>query len=164
MMYPSAILLIQFFGTPWDPESVYEDHNPANHVLNWKTPQLVIHSSRDYRLTESEGLSAFTALQRRGFVSFGIVVDCSIPSRLLIFRNEGHWVSSPKNSLKWHEEVLGWITKWTSHPHAVDNVKKQGDVEVVESQQALKSGAQSDSTNNDPKIQDNEFIIQAANY
>ena len=74
----------------------------------------------DYRLTESEGLAAFTALQRQGYIPQKST-NCRIPSKLVIFRNENHWVLNPKNSLKWHEEVIGWITKWTSHPHAADS-------------------------------------------
>jgi len=73
----------------------------------------------DYRLPEAEGLAAFNALQRLGYISLIFASHHSIPSKLLIFRDENHWVLKPKNSLKWHEEVLGWITKWTSHPHAV---------------------------------------------
>lgn len=75
----------------------------------------------DYRLTESEGLSAFTALQRQGYHLVNLLTDDRIPSRLVIFRKENHFVLDPKNSLKWHEEVIGWITKWTSHPHVVED-------------------------------------------
>ncbi|CAD6896445.1 unnamed protein product, partial [Tilletia laevis] len=56
----------EFGGVPWEVPEQYERWNPQGHVANWKTPQLIIHGGRDYRLTESEGLSAFNALQRRG--------------------------------------------------------------------------------------------------
>ena len=81
----------------------------------------------DYRLTESEGLSAFTALQRRG-----------IPSKLVIFRNENHWVLNPRSSLKWHEEVLSWITKWTSHPHAQAETQEGKGGQDAENEETVK--------------------------
>ena len=93
-----------FLGVPWDPKAreCYEKWNPANFVENWATPQLIIHGSKDYRLTEGEGLAAFNVLQRRG-----------IKSRLLIFKSENHWVLNPENSKLWHETVLGWIEEHT---------------------------------------------------
>ncbi|KDN41730.1 hypothetical protein RSAG8_07261, partial [Rhizoctonia solani AG-8 WAC10335] len=75
--------------------------NPVNRVSHWSTPQLVIHGSRDYRLAETEGLSVFNALQSRG-----------IPSRIVIFPDENHWVIKPGNSLKWHYEVFRWFDEW----------------------------------------------------
>ncbi|KAN0065808.1 Dipeptidyl-peptidase 5 [Thecaphora frezii] len=92
----------EFGGTPWSNAAGYSQWSPSNHAGNWKTPQLVIHGGRDYRLTESEGLSAFNTLQRRG-----------VPSRLLYFPDENHWVLKPENSLRWHEEVIGWLKKWS---------------------------------------------------
>ncbi|KAI8148216.1 Alpha/Beta hydrolase protein [Fennellomyces sp. T-0311] len=94
----------EFGGVPFDPlhRLVYERWSPSNFVQNWRTPTLVIHSARDYRLVDGEGLSTFTALQRQG-----------IPSRLLYFPDENHWVLRPANSIRWHKEVLEWITKWT---------------------------------------------------
>jgi len=93
----------EFGGAPWEVSADYQRWNPQNHVANWNTPQLIIHGGRDYRLTESEGLSAFNALQRRG-----------VPSRLLYFPDENHWVLEPRNSLRWHEEVLGWLSKYAN--------------------------------------------------
>jgi dipeptidyl aminopeptidase/acylaminoacyl peptidase len=91
-------------GPPWDKEAreVYERNSPERYVANWKTPMLVIHGAKDYRLLDSEGISAFTALQRRG-----------IPSKFLHFPDENHWVLKPQNGLLWHETVLGWIDQWT---------------------------------------------------
>ena len=80
----------------------YEKHNPVNHVANWKVPMLVIHGQLDYRVPYSQGIATFTALQRRG-----------IPSRLLIYPNENHWVLKPANSIQWHREVEAWLRKWT---------------------------------------------------
>jgi dipeptidyl aminopeptidase/acylaminoacyl peptidase len=88
-------------GTPWDNPEGYEKHNPVNFVKNWKTPMLVVHGGRDFRIADSQGISTFTALQRRG-----------IPSRLLYFPDENHWVLKPLNSILWHETVLGWLDRW----------------------------------------------------
>ncbi|KAF9162923.1 hypothetical protein DFQ26_003101 [Actinomortierella ambigua] len=90
-------------GVPWDPKNkAYDQWNPSNFVDQWKTPTLVIHSDKDYRLPVTEGLSTFTVLQRRG-----------IPSRFLYFPDENHWVLKAANSQRWHHEVLSWIQKWT---------------------------------------------------
>jgi dipeptidyl aminopeptidase/acylaminoacyl peptidase len=89
-----------------DPEA-FEKWNPVNHVAKWKTPQLVITGEKDFRIPYTQGLAAFTALQRRG-----------IPSRLLVFPNENHWVLKPKNSRQWYREVIGWMDKWTGNAPA----------------------------------------------
>jgi len=88
-------------GTPWDNPDSYEKHNPVNFVKNWKTPMLVIHSGLDFRIPESQGLATFNALQRRG-----------IPSKLLYFPDENHWVLKPRNSILWHETILDWLDQW----------------------------------------------------
>ena len=88
-------------GTPWDPKATYDKHNPIDFVKNWKTPTLVVHGQKDYRVVYSQGLSTFTALQRRG-----------IPSKLLIFPDENHWVVKPANSILWHDTVLAWLAEW----------------------------------------------------
>jgi len=89
-------------GNIWEARDLYSKWDPAAHVGEWKTPQLVIHSELDYRLPVSEGLAAFNALQVR-----------EVESRLLVFPDENHWVLKPENSLVWHKEVLGWINKFT---------------------------------------------------
>jgi dipeptidyl aminopeptidase/acylaminoacyl peptidase len=90
-------------GHPYyeDP-AAFEKWNPVNHVTAWKTPQLVVTSERDFRIPYTQGIAAFTALQRRG-----------VPSKLLTFPDENHWVLKPKNSLQWYHEVLGWLGKYT---------------------------------------------------
>jgi dipeptidyl aminopeptidase/acylaminoacyl peptidase len=88
-------------GGPYhDDPAAHEKSNPANHVLAWKTPMLVVHGALDYRVPYSQGLATFTALQRRG-----------IESRFLFFPDENHWISKPANSLQWHAEVLGWLDR-----------------------------------------------------
>ena len=89
-------------GTPWDNPENYAKHNPIDHVKKWKTPMLVIHGGLDYRVVDTQGMSTFTALQRRG-----------IPSKFLYFPDENHWVLKPQNSIQWHETVLGWLNQWT---------------------------------------------------
>jgi dipeptidyl aminopeptidase/acylaminoacyl peptidase len=79
----------------------FEKWNPVNYVTAWKTPQLVITSEKDFRIPYTQGIAAFTALQRR-----------NIPSRLLIFPDENHWVLKPRNSVQWYDEVLGWTRRW----------------------------------------------------
>ena len=88
-------------GTPWDNPESYEKHNPVNFVKNWKTPMLVIHGAQDFRVVDTQGLGTFNALQRRG-----------IPSKLLYFPDENHWVLKPANSILWHETVIDWLDKW----------------------------------------------------
>jgi len=97
-------------GTPWDNPEGYRADSPVNYVAQWKTPQLVIHGQNDYRVVVTQGLSTFNALQRRG-----------VPSKLLYFPDESHWVLKPLNSIQWHEVVLDWMDRWTlSGPYAED--------------------------------------------
>jgi len=88
-------------GTPWESPEHYAKHNPIDHVGKWKTPMLVIHGGQDFRVVETQGMSTFTALQRRG-----------IPSRFVSFPDENHWVLKPQNSRFWHQQVIGWLDQW----------------------------------------------------
>jgi dipeptidyl aminopeptidase/acylaminoacyl peptidase len=88
-------------GTPWDNPANYEKHNPANFIKNWKTPMMVVHGGQDFRVVETQGIGSFNVLQRRG-----------IPSQLLYFPDENHWVLKPANSILWHDTVIGWLDKW----------------------------------------------------
>jgi dipeptidyl aminopeptidase/acylaminoacyl peptidase len=83
--------------------SAYTKHNPIDFVNNWKAPTLVIHGALDYRVPDAQGLSVFTALQRRG-----------IPSELLYFPNENHWVLKPADSVQWYDTVLAWLARWNT--------------------------------------------------
>ena len=92
------------FGGPYfEREEAYERWNPVHHVENWQTPMLVIHGELDFRIPYSQSLAAFTALQRQG-----------VPSELLIFPDENHWVLSAQNSLQWHRTVYDWVARWTA--------------------------------------------------
>ncbi|KAG0143236.1 hypothetical protein CROQUDRAFT_661475 [Cronartium quercuum f. sp. fusiforme G11] len=88
-------------GCPIRNRAGYEKWNPLNFVSQWKTPALVIHSQFDYRLPESEGLSVFNCLQRYG-----------VPSRLLYFPDENHWVCKPANSMRWYREIFDFLKQW----------------------------------------------------
>ncbi|MEI9927357.1 MAG: S9 family peptidase [Sphingomonas sp.] len=88
--------------TYYEDPAAFEKWNPVNHVDAWKTPMLIIHSDRDYRIPVTQGIGAFTALQRKG-----------IPSKFLSFPDENHWVLKPRNSMQWYGEVLGWLNRWT---------------------------------------------------
>jgi dipeptidyl aminopeptidase/acylaminoacyl peptidase len=88
-------------GVPWEKPEGYTKHNPIDLIKNWKTPTLVIHGGNDYRVVDTQGMSTFTALQRKG-----------IPSRFLYFPDENHFVLKPQNTRRWHEEVLGWLDRW----------------------------------------------------
>ena len=83
-----------------NPEGYAKD-SPLRFAQNWKTPMLVIHGGKDYRVADTQGLSTFTLLQRKG-----------IPSKLLYFPDENHWVLKPANSVQWHETVIGWLDQW----------------------------------------------------
>ena len=88
----------EFGGTPWENPQGYATWNPADHVTSMTTPTLFVHGALDYRVPLEQGLSAFTALRRRG-----------IASRLLYFPDEGHWVMKPANALVWWDTMLGWL-------------------------------------------------------
>ena len=82
--------------------AAYERWNPVNHGTKWKTPMLVITGEKDFRIPYTQGLASFTALQRQ-----------NIPSKLLVFPDENHWVLKPQNSIQWYREFQGWMDRWT---------------------------------------------------
>ncbi|WP_266159088.1 alpha/beta hydrolase family protein [Dyella silvatica] len=90
-------------GTEYDHPQNYEKFNPVNHVKDWRVPMLVVHGGKDFRIPDTQGLGAFTAMQRRG-----------IPSQFLHFPDENHWVLKPQNSVQWHEAVNAWLKQWTA--------------------------------------------------
>jgi len=76
----------------------HERFNPVHHVNKWKTPMLVVQGDLDFRIPTAQGLSTFTALQRKG-----------IESKFLMFPDENHWVLKPANSVLWHHTVIDWL-------------------------------------------------------
>jgi dipeptidyl aminopeptidase/acylaminoacyl peptidase len=92
----------EFKGTPYTNPEMYEKWNPRNSAKNFKTPTLVVHGQLDYRLDISEGFQLFTTLQTMG-----------VPSKMLYFPDEGHWVLKPQNSQLWYKTVNDWVDQWT---------------------------------------------------
>ncbi len=89
-------------GPFWeDPRPHSYDFSPHLHVHRWDTPMLVIHGAKDYRVPYGEGLQAFNAAQLQG-----------IPSRLLFFPEENHWVLQPQNGIIWQREFFKWLDQW----------------------------------------------------
>jgi dipeptidyl aminopeptidase/acylaminoacyl peptidase len=91
-------------GTYFNAAPKYEQFNPVNFVANWKTPMLVVQGDKDFRIPTTQGLGAFSALQRRG-----------IESKLMVFPDENHWVLKPANSVLWHHTVLDWLDHYLKH-------------------------------------------------
>ncbi len=91
----------EFQGTPWSNPESYAKHSPHNYVKNFKTPTLVTHGELDYRVPIGEGFQLFTALQRM-----------NVPSKMLYFPDEGHWILKPQNSELWYNTVLDWFATY----------------------------------------------------
>ena len=88
-------------GTAADNPELYEKFSPSTYAREFKTPTLVIHGEQDFRDVTGQGLQLFTVLQQE-----------KVPSKLLLFPDEGHWVLKPQNSLLWYHTVLDWIGEW----------------------------------------------------
>jgi dipeptidyl aminopeptidase/acylaminoacyl peptidase len=91
----------EFKGMPWDNPEMYARWSPSYFVKDFKTPTLVIHGEEDYRVPLEQGLQLFTALQTQ-----------KVPSKLLVFPGEGHWVLKPQDSVLWYHTVLDWVGEW----------------------------------------------------
>jgi dipeptidyl aminopeptidase/acylaminoacyl peptidase len=97
-------------GKPWDyygkpdAENPFRKWSPMMSAKNFKTPTLVIHNQLDYRLDLSEGFQLFDTLQR-----------LHVPSKMLYFPDEGHWVLKPQNSRLWYKTVNDWVDQWTKN-------------------------------------------------
>jgi len=93
--------LWEFKGTPWTNPKTYQKLSPNQYVTKFKTPTLVVHGQLDYRLDVSEGFQLFTTLQL-----------LKVPSKMLYFPDEGHWVLKPQNSQLWYKTVGEWVDHW----------------------------------------------------
>ncbi len=91
----------EFKGTPWTNLEGYRKWSPHLFAAQFKTPTLVVHGQLDYRLDVSEGFQLFTTLQR-----------LKVPSKMLYFPDEGHWVLKPQNSQLWYKTVNGWVDSY----------------------------------------------------
>jgi dipeptidyl aminopeptidase/acylaminoacyl peptidase len=98
----------EFRGHPWDyygkpdDQNPYRKWSPSLYAKNFRTPTLVVHGQLDYRLDVSEGFQLFDTLQMLG-----------VPSKMLYFPDEGHWVLKPQNSQLWWKTVNDWVDQWT---------------------------------------------------
>jgi dipeptidyl aminopeptidase/acylaminoacyl peptidase len=92
----------EFKGMPWDSPEIYQKWSPSYYVNNFKTPTLVIHGELDYRVPVGQGMHLFTALQTK-----------EVPSKLLLYPDEGHWILKPQNSELWYRSVIEWLDEFT---------------------------------------------------
>jgi dipeptidyl aminopeptidase/acylaminoacyl peptidase len=91
----------EYGGTPWEKPENYAKWSPSNFVQEFHTPTLVIHGEQDFRVPVNQGLELFTALQLQ-----------KVPSKLLLFPDEGHWVLKPQNSVLWYKTFIDWMDSW----------------------------------------------------
>jgi dipeptidyl aminopeptidase/acylaminoacyl peptidase len=91
----------EMHGPPWANRLLYQRWSPHIFAANFRTPTLVVHGQLDYRVDVSEGFQLFTTLQR-----------LKVPSKMLYFPDEGHWVLKPQNSRLWYQTVNGWVDQW----------------------------------------------------
>jgi dipeptidyl aminopeptidase/acylaminoacyl peptidase len=91
----------EFGGMPWENPEMYDRWSPSHFVKDFKTPTLVVHGELDFRVPYGQGLQLFTALQMQ-----------KVPSKLLIFPDEGHWVLKPQNSALWYRTFIEWMDEW----------------------------------------------------
>ncbi len=92
----------EFQGFPWENPELYDKWSPSMFVKSFKTPTLVTHGELDYRVPIGQGQQLFTALQ-----------EMNVPSRLVQFPDEGHWILKPQNSQFWYQTVIDWLNQWT---------------------------------------------------
>ena len=98
----------EFQGFPWENPEMYEKYSPSLFAKNFKTPTLVTHGELDYRIPISQAQQLFTALQQQ-----------KVPSKLVQFPDEGHWILKPQNSEFWYRTVLDWLGEYTKKAPSV---------------------------------------------
>jgi dipeptidyl aminopeptidase/acylaminoacyl peptidase len=97
----------EFKGTPWENPQALINQSPATFASNFKTPMLIIHGEHDYRVDQSQGFAMFQVLQAK-----------HVPSKLLVFEQENHWVLKPADSIFWYHSVLDWLDTWVKPERA----------------------------------------------
>ena len=91
-------------GSPWSTAEAAKRHyanSPHKLVTNWHTPLLVTHGGMDFRVPVDQGMAAFNAAQMMG-----------VPSRLIVFPDENHWILKPQDAIFWHREYFAWLDRW----------------------------------------------------
>ncbi len=93
--------LWEFGGTPWDKPEEYAKWSPSSYVKDFHTPMLVTCGELDFRVPYTQSLQLFTALQLQ-----------KVPSKLVVFPDEGHWILKPQNSVLWYKTFIEWLDSW----------------------------------------------------
>jgi dipeptidyl aminopeptidase/acylaminoacyl peptidase len=88
-------------GPPWGHAELYDELSPVRYAEHFSTPHLIIHGELDYRVPITGGEQMFTALQRRG-----------VPSKMIRFPDEDHWIQRPQNVTFWYRSILDWFDQW----------------------------------------------------
>jgi dipeptidyl aminopeptidase/acylaminoacyl peptidase len=104
MIYSSDFVggtMQEFKGTPWENQQAMIEQAPVTYAKNFKTPMLIIHGENDYRVPQSQGFAMFQILQAM-----------HIPSKLVYFEQENHWVLKPADDILWYHTVLDWLDQW----------------------------------------------------
>jgi dipeptidyl aminopeptidase/acylaminoacyl peptidase len=88
-------------GEPWDNVEGMDRYNPMRHAAGFRSPMLVIHGEKDYRVPHAQGIEIYNVYKAM-----------RLPARLLCYPDENHWILKPRNSRHWYGEFLGWLDRW----------------------------------------------------
>jgi dipeptidyl aminopeptidase/acylaminoacyl peptidase len=91
----------EFYGTPWEQRDLYQANSPSTYAAQMRTPTLIIHGQRDYRVNLSEGLFAYTVLKRQGTAA-----------RFLTYPDEGHHIHGPQAWRLMWKEIFAWLRRF----------------------------------------------------
>jgi dipeptidyl aminopeptidase/acylaminoacyl peptidase len=90
----------EFKGHPWENPAMYAKWSPHKYAANFNTPTLVTAGELDFRVPYDQSMQLFTALQIKG-----------VPSKFILFPDEGHWILKPQHSQFWYTNVLDWLER-----------------------------------------------------
>ena len=97
----------EMFGPPWEHPKLHDRLSPIRYAKSFKTPMLITHGDLDYRVPVTQSEQMFTALQRLG-----------VPSKMIRFPDEGHWILRPANQVFWYRSILEWFDRWLKPPES----------------------------------------------